>query len=399
MDKSSAQPAAASNRSGASQPYDVAIVGGGLSAGLVALALLARRPQTRLAIVERGPRLAGNHTWCVHEDGLPADSRALLEPLVVHRWAEHEVRFPRRRRVLRSPYVCVTAERLNERVQAVVRAAPHAELQLGAEAMEVAPRSLRLADGRVLSAQVVLDGRGPRLGLNEAAFGYQKFLGLELRLARAHAFRAPLLMDATGVQQDGLRFFYLLPLAADRVLVEDTCFSVRPELDRERYRARALAYAARQGLLVDAVTREEMGVLPMPMQEQSDPPRAAAAQIGYAGGFFHPATGYSLPIALRVALALAEALPREAERALAALRRSYADQARFARRLNALLFRCFPDDAMRNVFERFFGLPEALINRFYRLEMTRADRARILLGRPPEGISLRKALALIGGVS
>ena len=41
---------------------------------------------------------------------------------------------------------------------------------------------------------------------------------------------------------------------------------------------------------------------------------------------------------------------------------------------------------------RFYRLPEAVIRRFYALELTAMDRARILVGRPPRGMSLRAAL-------
>ncbi len=51
---------------------DYALVGGGLQNGLLALALRAARPAARLALVERGATLGGNHTWCFHAGDLPA---------------------------------------------------------------------------------------------------------------------------------------------------------------------------------------------------------------------------------------------------------------------------------------------------------------------------------------
>ena len=46
--------------------------------------------------------------------------------------------------------------------------------------------------------------------------------------------------------------------------------------------------------------------------------------------------------------------------------------------------------ARRKVLERFYRLPEPLIERFYAGDLTRADQARILIGRPP--IRVRDAL-------
>ena len=38
-----------------------------------------------------------------------------------------------------------------------------------------------------------------------------------------------------------------------------------------------------------------------------------------------------------------------------------------------------------------YRLPEATIRRFYALELTLGDRARLLVGRPPAGLSLKTA--------
>ena len=61
---------------------DLAIIGGGLSGGLVALAFAALRPEVRLLLVEQGERPGGNHVWSFFDgDVAPAD-RWLIDPLV-----------------------------------------------------------------------------------------------------------------------------------------------------------------------------------------------------------------------------------------------------------------------------------------------------------------------------
>ena len=100
------------------------LVGGGLQNALVALALLERRPETRLCLVERAERLGGNHTWCFHADDVPEQARELIEPLVVRRWPAHDVCFPQRRRRLASAYAALTSERLHHVVTARLARAP-----------------------------------------------------------------------------------------------------------------------------------------------------------------------------------------------------------------------------------------------------------------------------------
>ena len=57
-----------------------------------------------------------------------------------------------------------------------------------------------------------------------------------------------------------------------------------------------------------------------------------------------------------------------------------------------MLFGAFRPEDRYHVLERFYGLPVATIRRFYALTLTRADRVRILCGRPPRGFSWRQAL-------
>jgi len=247
---------------------------------------------------------------------------------------------------------------------------------------------VRLEDGRELTASVVVDARGPAAAQTGGA-GFQKFLGLELALSRPAALPRPLIMDATVAQDDGFRFVYVLPLAPDRLLVEDTYFSASPELDEERLRERALAYARAQGWDVHGVAREERGVLPLPWRgplPHASPPLVA----GYGGGFFHPATGYSLPVAARLA-ELVAALPpdRLFGRELRDFVRAHAVQTRFARLLSWLMFRAYPPARRWRVLERFYReMPDDTVRRFYALRTTPGDRARLLLGRPPRGLSL-----------
>jgi lycopene beta-cyclase len=142
------------------------------------------------------------------------------------------------------------------------------------------------------------------------------------------------------------------------------------------------------------VVREEVGVLPMPWTQPRSSALASPLRAGYQGGFFHPATGYSFPCAVRLACHVAahvhgDVLGRE----LDALVREHRAQARYAYALNRLLFHCFAPDAMWNVFARFYRLPEPLIHRFYALALSRLDRARILVGRPPRGLSLTHAVS------
>jgi lycopene beta-cyclase len=376
----------------ASDTLDYLLIGGGLQNALIALAVLGRTPAARVCLVERGAAVGGNHLWCFHGSDLNEAGQALVSPLVVQRWGGYSVRFPAFERRLGTAYSAVTSEQLGRRVAEVFAEHPNAELVLGRSAVSVEATSAALDDGRVLRSRVVIDARGPEAHSREHVIGYQKFIGLELDLEAPCALREPIVMDATVAQHDGFRFVYTLPLSPTRVLVEDTYFADGPELDTALLRTRALAYAEQLGLKIARIAREESGILPLPS--------ATTAQhggspwlAGYAGGWFHPTTGYSFPIAARLALHVAASTPETLfDPPFDALSREHARQQRYACLLNRLLFRAVPDHARRNVLERFYRLPEPSIARFYALSTTAFDRARILCGRPPRGLSVSRAL-------
>lgn len=377
-------------------PYDFAFVGGGLQSCLAVLALADARPDARVVVVERAPELGGNHTWCLHAEDVPAELAGVIAPAIVHRWTGYDVVFLEHTRTLASPYAAVTSASLAAAVRAVIAARPGFALVTGAEVTELGDRHLALRDGRRLEATCVIDARGPdHLAIDPAACGYQKFVGLELALARPHGLVRPILMDATLPQHDGFRFMYVLPLGERRVLVEDTSFSDTPELRHAELEAAILRYATATGLRVAEVVRDEHGVLPLPLALPARPQPWGTGPVvaGYQGGWFHPTTGYSFPVALRVASFLAHAADQpDAAARWQALVGDHRRQLAFALRLNRMLFRWFAPERRHHVLARFYRFPEDTVRRFYALRTTTRDRTRILLGRPPRGLSWRAAL-------
>ena len=67
-------------------------------------------------------------------------------------------------------------------------------------------------------------------------------------------------------------------------------------------------------------------------------------------------------------------------------------QRRFGQLLNRLMFEAMPPASRWTALDRFYRLPEATISRFYASASTWKDRARILVGRPPAGLSWRHLL-------
>ena len=360
------------------------LAGGGLANSLIALRLQQRRPEIEFELLEREPTLGGNHVWCFHSTDLHDSQHRWIEPLISCRWDSHEVRFPRHQRLMRGGYSAITSDRLHEVVLGAIGGRAH----LGRD----------LSDGELstLSGGATIDGRGakptPHLGL-----AFQKFVGLWIRTERPHGVERPILMDATVDQLDGFRFIYTLPFSETTLHVEDTRYSDGDNLNPNQLRDEVLDYCERQGWSVQAVERMETGVLPIVLSGDieafwdADP--AGIARSGLRAALFHPTTGYSLPDAVRLAdrIVELETIDRESlykttrELSVAKWKRDS-----FYRLLNRMLFQAAEPTQRYRVLERFYRLPEGIVERFYANRLRLVDRLRILSGKPP--VPLLKAL-------
>ena len=377
---------------------DIAILGGGLAGGLIALALSARRPDLRVMIVERGEKLGGHHIWSFFASDLPSAAQALIEPMIAARWDGYSVHFPSFSRALSTPYRSVTSERLDLAVRATL---PPGCVLTGVEVVSATPVTVALGDGRRIAARGVIDARGSN-GLPHMGGGWQKFLGRMLCLSTPHGLTAPIVMDGRVEQTDGYRFIYCLPFSPTEIFVEDTYYSDSPMLDIPKLGRRLANYAARQGWQVETISYEETGVLPVIASGDFDAFWAAGgngvARAGAGAGLLHPLTSYSLPEAVRFALHLTTLdnfSGSSLERASHAWVADHWRRGRFYRMLSRMLFGAARPDVRWRVLERFYRLPEPLIERFYAGQSTLTDRLRILAGKPP--VSVTAALASLAG--
>ncbi len=377
--------------------FDLILAGGGLANGLIALRLAALRPELRVAIVEAGASVGGNHSWSSFVADVTPEQAAWTAPLMAHRWDRYSIRFPDHVRTLDSGYRTATSATL-----AAAVAAAGVTVLTDAEIVALEATQVTLADQRTLTATAVIDGRGqgapsgqkPPLDLRA-----QKFLGLEVELTAGHGLDGPIIMDATVPQLDGYRFVYTLPFGPRTVLVEDTYYSDGRDLAPDVLRARVLDYIAAQGWTVARVIREETGILPIALNGDiaafwdAAPPVAA---VGLRAALFNPITGYSFPDAVRVADLIAGLPSLDAPRVYAALRhhseKTWADR-RFYRFLNRMLFDAAAPAERWRVLQRFYRLDADLVRRFYAGQSTWWDMVRTMVGRPP--VPLSRALGVV----
>lgn len=362
----------------------IAMAGGGLASAVTALRLLSQPDPPDILILDPAP-LEGR-TWSFHQHDVTCDDRRWLSAAIAHDWDGQDVRFPAYARQLRAGYSTITPCSLGAALR-------HPSLTVRqARVASLAADHVVLDDGSRIDAPCVIDARGvtPHPALDLA---FQKFLGQEVELTAPHGLTRPIIMDATVDQIDGYRFVYVLPFGPTRLLIEDTRYSDIAAFAPDALRADIARYAAAQGWQIAQIVAEESGTLPLMLGFDAERFWADAdlPRIGMRAAQFHPVTGYSLPDAVRTSAIVAAHWQQGSTPLAHAIRADALTRTnRFYRLLNRMLFRAADPAQRRHVMQRFYRLPEPLIERFYAGQTTRADMARILIGKPP--VPLGRAL-------
>lgn len=367
-----------------------------MSGGLIALALRRAQPDMQVMLIEADDVLGGNHRWSWFDSDLDETGHTLLTPFRKTEWRGYDVRFPAYRRRLGATYRSLKSEDFDA---ALRRELAQSTIHTGCPVSTLDTGGVTLADGTRISARMVIDCRGPGPSASLTG-GWQVFMGRLVRTHKPHRVDKPVVMDATVDQHCAYRFVYVLPLGANDLFIEDTYYADSPVLDRSALSRRIDEYCTAHGFHGDIIGGET-GVLPVITggnfsSFQAENRIAGVGCAGAKGGFVHPLTSYTVPFAVQTALAIARDAELSGEQMSAMLEaraRQHWAQTRFYRRLGSMLFGAAKPGERYRVFERFYRLPEGLIERFYAGQSRFADKARILLGKPP--VSVGRALVAL----
>jgi lycopene beta-cyclase len=379
-----------------SNQYDLAIAGGGLAGGLVALALAKLRPDLDIALIEAEEQFGGNHIWSFFESDVEPEHRWLVDPLISRQWDSYDVHFPKYSRKLSNGYCSIQSENLDKELR---KRLPSGALKTGQKAKKVENGLVQLADGTEIAAQAVLDVRGSG-DISALDVGWQKFCGQMLKLSEPHGLERPVIMDATVEQIDGYRFIYCLPFSDTEIFVEDTYYADTADLDSATSHGRIADYAAAQGWVIEAVLSEEKGQLPViyggDFEAFWQANKGVDARAGARAALIQPITSYSLPMAVKTAILIAE-MPvitqGTLDKMLRELAKKHWKNGKFYRMLCAFLFLGADPDQRYKTLQHTYSKDENLLARFYAGKSTRMDQANLLTGRPP--IPISRAIPLL----
>ena len=167
---------------------DMAVVGGGLAGGLVALAVRRAHPELNIAIFEAGESLGGNHRWSWFASDLDAPGTQLMAGFATTGGPAATMSLPGHTRHRLRPIVRSPAGISMPRCAANCPQPPSARRH----ARQTGCRRRHAASGEHIAARCVIIAAISPLGPLRG--GWQVFVGRHLRTRTAHGVADPIVM-------------------------------------------------------------------------------------------------------------------------------------------------------------------------------------------------------------
>ncbi len=279
------------------QNYDLVIIGGGC-AGLSLAARLAEHGDQapRTLIIEQRDTYSNDRTWCFWDVG-----QSFANKLIKKSWSNFEIRYRNKHysySCQATPYQMLESSTFYQSMLDKINASKNISIKLG---YGIDRNPVRIDNqwhirfsGQHIVSKLVVDTRPSKDLDHSDSLLWQSFLGIELS-TKSKKFDAGklILMDLDESYTDGLGFIYVLPISANKALVEYTVFSGK------RLQAKDL-----QPFLDNAVQRylgknqynqirTEHGILPMGNTRPLNHLDASYLYAGLYAGSARPSSGYA----------------------------------------------------------------------------------------------------------
>jgi lycopene beta-cyclase len=296
------------------KPWDIVIVGGGLSGLALAVELCAPEfSHLSVLVLEKRTLYERDRTWSYW-----TQTPHRYTSLERQRWQQWEVALSDQACVHSTPqyaYASLDADAFYQAARSAIGAAPHVQLRLGEGVSALTPNGTTMGvtceSGNTLQARWLFDARPPAHVKPSGLV--QQFAGWEVHTQHDVFKPDTVRLMAFEPHDQGVHFWYILPYSPRAALVESTWVSPaswQPDLQHElRQYADTLCGQGRY-----SIAYREQGVLALDGHVPASQPHVVA--LGRGGGALRPATGYAfldiLAHSRHLADSLREAIQRDA---------------------------------------------------------------------------------------
>lgn len=274
--------------------FDYIICGGGASGLLLSNALLSDKHfnDKKILIIEKDSKTDNDKTF-----GFWNDKESVLDNIVFKEWEYAEFRDSNSHNsFLLSPYkykMIKSNEFYLYIGDKISKASNFTYLNSTVNEIDQVNNKVKTNDGE-FSSSIIFSSIYNEVSFKKYPLLKQHFIGWTIE-TKNESFddNKITFMDFSVDQKDEIRFMYILPFSKNKALIEYTLFSGDIISDDE-YEKEIKAYLKKRNILNYSIVEKEKGMIPMTCYPFFENNTDTYFQIGTAGGWSKPSTGYTI---------------------------------------------------------------------------------------------------------
>ena len=274
--------------------FDYIICGGGASGLLLSNALLSDRHfnDKKILIIEKDSKTDNDKTF-----GFWNDKESVLDNIVFKEWEYAEFRDSNSHNsFLLSPYkykMIKSNEFYLYIGDKISKASNFTYLNSTVNEIDKVNNKVKTDDGE-FSSSIIFSSIYNEVSFKKYPLLKQHFIGWTIETKNENFDDNKItFMDFSVDQKDEIRFMYILPFSKNKALIEYTLFSGEIINDDE-YEKEIKAYLKKKNILNYSIVEKEKGMIPMTCYPFFENNTDTYFQIGTAGGWSKPSTGYTI---------------------------------------------------------------------------------------------------------
>ncbi len=274
--------------------FDYIICGGGASGLLLSNALLSDKHfnDKKILVIEKDRKTDNDKTF-----GFWNDKESVLDNIVFKEWEYAEFRDSNSHNsFLLSPYkykMIKSNEFYSYIGNKISKASNFTYLNSTINEIDQVNNKVKTDDGE-FSCSIIFSSIYNEVSFKKYPLLKQHFIGWTIE-TKNESFddNKFTFMDFSVDQKDEIRFMYILPFSKNKALIEYTLFSSDIISDDE-YEKEIKAYLKKSNILNYSIVEKEKGMIPMTCYPFFEKNTDNYFQIGTAGGWSKPSTGYTI---------------------------------------------------------------------------------------------------------
>ena len=274
--------------------FDYIICGGGASGLLLSNALLSDKHfnDKKILIIEKDSKTDNDKTF-----GFWNDKESVLDNIVFKEWEYAEFRDSNSHNsFLLSPYkykMIKSNEFYLYIGDKISKASNFTYLNSTVNEIDKVNNKVKTDDGE-FSSSIIFSSIYNEVSFKKYPLLKQHFIGWTIETKNENFDDNKItFMDFSVDQKDEIRFMYILPFSKNKALIEYTLFSGEIINDDE-YEKEIKTYLKKKNILNYSIVEKEKGMIPMTCYPFFENNTDTYFQIGTAGGWSKPSTGYTI---------------------------------------------------------------------------------------------------------